>query len=125
MSVESEVLAAMQAHVAARMNDDVDAVVSSYSDQWTDDKGFTAYPKRLAYCLRRWRCQARDHDRLRTVGILVDGDGATSAQCAQTPKKAEPHKSTNCVKKPTVSGALSTPKWSTGIRTNGRCKSGP
>ena len=39
VSVESEVLAAMQAHVAARMNDDVDAVVSSYSDQWTDDKG--------------------------------------------------------------------------------------
>ena len=40
MSVESEVLAAMQAHVAARMNDDVDAVVSSYSDQWTDDKDY-------------------------------------------------------------------------------------
>ena len=78
MSVESEVLAAMQAHVAARMNDDVDAVVSSYSDQWTDDKGFT---KRTQ---KDWHIASAVGDAkleitidLRTVDILVNGDEAT------------------------------------------------
>jgi hypothetical protein len=76
--VESEVLAAMQAHVAARMNDDVDAVVSSYSDQWTDDKGFT---KRTQ---KDWHIASAVGDAkleitidLRTVDILVNGDEAT------------------------------------------------
>ena len=41
MSLDSEVLAAMQAHVAARMSNDTDAVLNSYSDDWRDSKGYT------------------------------------------------------------------------------------
>ena len=78
MSVEREVLAAMQAHVAARMSDDIDAVVNSYSDQWTDDKGFTKGTQ------KDWHIASAVGDAkleitidLRTVEILVDGDAAT------------------------------------------------
>ena len=78
MSVEREVLAAMQAHVAARMSDDMDAVVDSYSDQWTDDKGFTKGTQ------KDWHIASAVGDAkleitidLRTVEILVDGDAAT------------------------------------------------
>ena len=41
MAQENEVLAALEAHVAARVSGDVDAVMESYSEAWTDDKGFT------------------------------------------------------------------------------------
>ena len=33
-------MAAMQAHVAARINGNVDAVIDSYSEDWKDSKGF-------------------------------------------------------------------------------------
>ncbi len=39
MTQESEVLAAMNAHVAARLDGDVDAVLDSLSDKWEDSKG--------------------------------------------------------------------------------------
>ena len=68
----------MQAHVAARMSDDMDAVVNSYSDQWTDDKGFTKGTQ------KDWHIASAVGDAkleitidLRTVEILVDGDAAT------------------------------------------------
>ncbi|MFP6571842.1 MAG: hypothetical protein VB674_04445, partial [Vicinamibacterales bacterium] len=34
LTSEREVLAAMQAHVAARINGNVDAVIDSYSEDW-------------------------------------------------------------------------------------------
>ena len=40
VSAESEILAAIQAHVAARKSGDVDALVNSYSEEWSDDKGY-------------------------------------------------------------------------------------
>ena len=40
MTSESEVLAVMEAHAAARINGDVDAVLDSYSEDWKDSKGF-------------------------------------------------------------------------------------
>ena len=39
MTQESEVLAAMNAHVAARLDGDVGAVLDSLSDKWEDSKG--------------------------------------------------------------------------------------
>ena len=41
MTKETEVLAAMQAHVTARIAGDVDTVIASYSEDWRDSKGFT------------------------------------------------------------------------------------
>jgi len=40
MSAEDEVLAAMQAHVEARARGDIQVVVDSYSEEWSDDKGY-------------------------------------------------------------------------------------
>lgn len=40
MTKDNEVLAAMQAHAAARVSGDVETVIDSYSEDWTDDKGF-------------------------------------------------------------------------------------
>ena len=40
MSAEDEVLAAMQAHVEARERGDIQVVVDSYSEEWSDDKGY-------------------------------------------------------------------------------------
>ena len=77
MSAESEILAAMQAHVAARKSGDVDAVVNSYSEEWSDDKG---YRKQT---LQNWHLGSTYDDAeiditidLRTVEIIVDGDEA-------------------------------------------------
>ena len=39
LTKESEVLAAMQAHITARINGDVDSVIDSYSEDWVDSKG--------------------------------------------------------------------------------------
>ena len=78
MSVESEVLAAMQAHVAARMNEDRAAAFESYSDAWTDSKGYTKQT------LKDWHLVATVGGAkleitidLRTVDISVEGNTAT------------------------------------------------
>ena len=39
LTKEAEVLAAMQAHIAARISGDVDTVINSYSEDWVDSKG--------------------------------------------------------------------------------------
>ena len=78
MSVEGEVLAAMQAHAAARMRGDFDAVLDSYSDDWHDAKG---NKKRiLANRVLALELQSGALEiliDLRTVVITVDGDEAT------------------------------------------------
>ena len=41
MGWKSEVESAMSAHIDARKSGDIETVISSYSDEWTDSKGFT------------------------------------------------------------------------------------
>ena len=78
MSLESEVLAAMQGHLAARMSDDTEAVRNSYSDDWTDSKGYTKATLQnwhLASTISGAKMQLTID--LRTVEIFVDGAEAT------------------------------------------------
>ena len=75
MSREDEVLAAMQAHVTARERGDIQVVVDSYSEEWSDDKG---YRKQT---LSGWHLGSNYDDAklditidLRAAEIVIDGD---------------------------------------------------
>ena len=78
MSLDSEVLVAMQAHVAARMSNDTDAVLNSYSDDWRDSKGYTKQTLtdwHLASIIGSAKLEISID--LRTVEITVDGSEAS------------------------------------------------
>ena len=78
MTKESEVLAAMEAHVAARINGDVDAVLDSYSEDWEDSKGFRKSSLReghLSFTVGATKTDVKID--LSTVEVVVDGDSAT------------------------------------------------
>ena len=77
VSIEREVLAAMQAHVAARMSNDTDAVLKSYSDEWADSKGYTKQTLNdwhLASVIGSAKLEITID--LRTVEVVVDGSEA-------------------------------------------------
>ena len=77
MSIETEVLAAMQAHVAARMSNDTDAVLKSYSDEWADSKGYTKQTLNdwhLASVIGSAKLEITID--LRTIEVVVDGSKA-------------------------------------------------
>lgn len=77
VSIETEVLAAMQAHVAARMSNDTDAVLNSYSDEWADSKGYTKQTLNdwhLASVIGSAKLEITID--LRTVEVVVDGSKA-------------------------------------------------
>jgi hypothetical protein len=90
VSLDSEVLVAMQAHVAARMSNDADAALNSYSDDWRDSKGYTKQTLtdwHLASIIGSAKLEITID--LRTVEITVDGSKPALVQSALILRKAE------------------------------------
>ena len=78
MTRETEVLAAMQAHVTARIEGDVDAVIASYSEDWRDSKGFSKDSLRDGHLeFTTGAMQADIQINLDAAETIVDGEHAT------------------------------------------------
>ena len=88
LTSEREVLAAMQAHVAARINGNVEAVIDSYSEDWKDSKGFDKSSLReghLAFTVGETKADIEIN--LSVADIVVEGDSATCSPVSiYTPK---------------------------------------
>jgi beta-fructofuranosidase len=75
---ESDVLAAMEAHIAARVSGDVETVIDSYSDDWTDNKGFVKSSLKQGHLAFTVGATEADVEiDLSLADILVEGDTAT------------------------------------------------
>jgi len=85
---ESEILAAMEAHAAARINGDVDGVLDSYSEDWEDSKGFRKSSLKkghLAFTVGTTKTDIKID--LSVADIIVEGDSATCSPVSiYTPK---------------------------------------
>ena len=78
MTRETEVLAAMQAHVTARIEGDVDTVIASYSEDWRDSKGFSKDSLRDGHLeFTTGAMQADIQINLDAAETIVDGEHAT------------------------------------------------
>ena len=88
LTSEREVFAAMQAHVAARINGNVEAVIDSYSEDWKDSKGFDKSSLReghLAFTVGETKADIEID--LSVADIVVEGDSATCSPVSiYTPK---------------------------------------
>ena len=88
LTSEREVFAAMQAHVAARINGNVNAVIDSYSEDWKDSKGFGKSSLReghLAFTVGETKADIEID--LSVADIVVEGDSATCSPVSiYTPK---------------------------------------
>jgi len=85
---EREVLAAMEAHAAARINGDIDAVLDSYSEDWKDSKGFVKSSLRKGHLAFTVGATKTDIEiDLSVAEIIVEGDIATCSPVSiYTPK---------------------------------------
>ena len=83
----------MEAHVAARINGDVDAVLDSYSEDWTDSKGFVKSAlKKDHLAFTAGATKADIEIDLSVADIIVEGDSATCSPVAiYTPKGSITH----------------------------------
>ncbi len=88
LTSKREVLAAMQAHVEARINGNVDAVIDSYSEDWKDSKGFGKPSLREGHLgFAAGETKANIEIDLSVADIVVDGDSATCSPVSiYTPK---------------------------------------
>ncbi|SVD24499.1 uncharacterized protein METZ01_LOCUS377353, partial [marine metagenome] len=88
MTSKREVLAAMQAHVEARINGNVDAVIDSYSEDWKDSKGFGKPSLREGHLgFAAGETKANIEIDLSVADIVVEGDSATCSPVSiYTPK---------------------------------------
>ena len=91
MTSEREVLAAMEAHAAARINGDVDAVLDSYSEDWKDTKGFVKSSLRKGHLAFTWHVYMGTKTGIEIdlsgAEIIVEGDSATCSPVSiYTPK---------------------------------------
>ena len=88
LTSEREVLAAMQAHVAARINGNVDAVIDTYSEDWKDSKGFDKSSLREGHlAFTAGETKADIEIDLSLADIVVEGDSATCSPVSiYTPK---------------------------------------
>ncbi|MEE3279229.1 MAG: hypothetical protein VX211_05555, partial [Pseudomonadota bacterium] len=88
LTSKREVLAAMQAHVEARINGNVDAVIDSYSEDWKDSKGFGKPSLREGHLgFAAGETKANIEIDLSVADIVVDGDSATCGPVSiYTPK---------------------------------------
>jgi beta-fructofuranosidase len=88
MTNEREVLAAMEAHVAARINGNVEAVLDSYSENWKDSKGFVKSSLRKEHLVFTVGATKTDIEiDLSMAEIIVEGDKATCSPVSiYTPK---------------------------------------